>query len=162
MARDVQFERLYSYFEHVEQVFSPFRATSETSRINSGLLSPDDSSEEMRTILRLAEKTRLRLTATSTYIGTGSLQSGGLVKGWAVYQASEMLREVGIAGLLHRSGRRYTALGSLESGELWSVGIRNPFAGGEIVKCLRLSDMGIATSGTYVRGQHIYDPAQME
>ena len=26
------------------------------------------------------------------------------------------------------------------------------------MKSLRLSDMGIATSGTYVRGRHIYDP----
>jgi thiamine biosynthesis lipoprotein len=49
-----------------------------------------------------------------------------------------------------------------DSGEYWTVGIRNPFAPDEIVKSLRLSDMGIATSGTYVRGQHIYDPLAAE
>ena len=28
----------------------------------------------------------------------------------------------------------------------------------EIVKVVALSDRGIATSGSYIRGQHIYDP----
>ena len=37
-------------------------------------------------------------------------------------------------------------------------GIRNPFNVKEIVKVLKLSDCGIATSGTYERGQHIYNP----
>ncbi len=29
---------------------------------------------------------------------------------------------------------------------------------GEIVKVLAISDRGVATSGTYIRGQHIYNP----
>lgn len=32
----------------------------------------------------------------------------------------------------------------------------------EIVKVLKLSNCGIATSGTYVRGQHIYDPYNVD
>jgi len=42
--------------------------------------------------------------------------------------------------------------------EPWRVGIRNPFDSEEIVKVLSLTDRGVATSGTYVRGQHIYNP----
>jgi thiamine biosynthesis lipoprotein len=38
------------------------------------------------------------------------------------------------------------------------VGIRNPFKIDEIVKVLSVTDCGVATSGTYIRGQHIYNP----
>lgn len=45
-----------------------------------------------------------------------------------------------------------------ERGEQWSVGIRNPFAPDEIVKVLYPRGAGVATSGSYLRGKHIYDP----
>ena len=44
------------------------------------------------------------------------------------------------------------------AGKEWSVGIRNPFNAAEIIKVVYPRGRGIATSGTYVRGQHIYDP----
>jgi thiamine biosynthesis lipoprotein len=43
-------------------------------------------------------------------------------------------------------------------GQPCRVGIRNPFNTQEIVKVLSLRDCGVATSGTSIRGQHIYDP----
>ena len=152
------FERIYSYFEHVEEVFSPYRATSETSRINSGLLRVEDSSEEMRTVIRLAEKTRVETQGYFDVNSDGVFNPVGLVKGWAVYQASEMLRQAGVWDFYIEAGGDIQLSGRNGSGEDWAVGIRNPFDQEEIVKSLRLSDMGIATSGTYVRGQHIYDP----
>ena len=38
------------------------------------------------------------------------------------------------------------------------MGIRNPFDAGEIIKVIYPRGKGVATSGTYVRGQHIYNP----
>jgi len=38
------------------------------------------------------------------------------------------------------------------------VGIRNPFKHDEIVKVVKPKGAGIATSGTDVRGQHIFNP----
>ncbi len=35
---------------------------------------------------------------------------------------------------------------------------RNPFKPNEIVKTVHVGSEGVATSGTYVRGEHIYDP----
>ena len=46
--------------------------------------------------------------------------------------------------------------------EPWAVGIRNPFNTDEIIKTLHIHNHGVATSGTYVRGQHIYNPHQPE
>jgi thiamine biosynthesis lipoprotein len=152
------FERRYSYFEHIEQIFSPFRATSETSRINDGLLRLEDSSEEMQTVVRLAEKTRIEAKGHFDVNRNGVFNPVGLVKGWAVYQASEALRQEGVWDFYIEAGGDIQLSGRNGSGDYWAVGIRSPFTQDEIVKSLRLSDMGIATSGTYVRGQHIYDP----
>ena len=46
----------------------------------------------------------------------------------------------------------------MPDGEDWTIGIRNPFNEREIIKAVTPKGRGIATSGTYVRGQHIYDP----
>ncbi len=48
--------------------------------------------------------------------------------------------------------------GKNPDGEEWTIGIRNPFNEREIIKAVTPKGRGIATSGTYVRGQHIYDP----
>ena len=44
----------------------------------------------------------------------------------------------------------------------WSIGIRSPFNIEEIVKIVRVKERGIATSGSYERGQHIYNPHEPE
>jgi thiamine biosynthesis lipoprotein len=151
-------DRLFSHFEHVENVFSPNRPTSETSRLNQGLLRVEDCSDEMRTVLRLAEKTRLESYGYFDVHKDGVFNPVGIVKGWAVYQASEMLRAAGIWDFYIDAGGDVQLSGLDDAGDYWRVGIRNPFDRREIVKFLRLSDVGIATVGAYVRGQHIFDP----
>ena len=47
-------------------------------------------------------------------------------------------------------------------GQRWRIGIRNPFDEAQIVKVVVPGDAGVATSGTYVRGRHIYDPHMSE
>ena len=118
----------------------------------------EDASIEMKTVLRLAEKTRIETGGYFDVNRNGVFNPVGIVKGWAVYQASEMLRAAGIWDFCIEAGGDVQLSGLNNVGQYWRVGIRNPFAPREIVKFLRLSDMGIATSGTYMRGQHIYDP----
>ncbi len=60
------------------------------------------------------------------------------------------------------AGGDIQACGKNSQGEKWRVGIRNPFNMNEIVKVLSVSEGGVATSGTYVRGQHIYNPKDSE
>ena len=45
-------------------------------------------------------------------------------------------------------------------GKPWRIGIKNPFNQKEVVKVLGVSGRGVATSGTYIRGQHIYNPKE--
>lgn len=151
-------EEVFSYFRHVEDTFSPYRATSETSRVNKGLLAPGDCSEEMQTVIRLAEKTRIESKGYFDVYHGGSFNPVGLVKGWAIHNAADTLRKRGIWDFYIDAGGDIEVSGLNDAGGYWVVGIRNPFDPREVVKVLYLSDMGIATSGTYVRGDHIYDP----
>ncbi len=155
-------EQVFSYFRHIEDTFSPYRATSETSRINQGLLAPEDYSEEMQTVRRLAEKTRVETNGYFDVQRDGSFNPVGLVKGWAIHNAADMLRRWGLSDFYIDAGGDVEVAGLNEQGGYWAVGIRNPFDPQQVVKVLYLSDIGIATSGTYVRGDHIYDPHSPE
>jgi thiamine biosynthesis lipoprotein len=81
-----------------------------------------------------------------------------VVKGWAVSNAAGLMRERGFANYYVEAGGDFQAVGKNARGQNWRVGIRNPFNIREIVKVLGVSDRGVATSGNYIRGQHIYNP----
>lgn len=152
-------EPAFSHFTAVDERFSTYRDDSEISAMNAGRIGMDAISPEMREVLRLAEKTR---NESDGYFDIrrpdGSLDPSGIVKGWAIHNAASILRGAGYRNFFVDAGGDVQAEGLNEDGEEWRAGIRNPFAENEIIKAVHLRNQGIATSGNYVRGQHIYDP----
>jgi thiamine biosynthesis lipoprotein len=69
-----------------------------------------------------------------------------------------MLREHGYKNFCIEAGGDIETYGLNKENSPWTVGIRNPFKNEEIIKVLEIKNKGIATSGTYIRGQHIYNP----
>lgn len=158
-AKDV-LEKVFEYFEYVDQKFSTYKKTSEISRINRGELRESDYSKDMKTILALAEKTRRE---TSGYFDirtpAGMIDPSGIVKGWAIQNAANLLKKLGVKNFYIDAGGDVQAEGRNEEGAEWRIGIRNPLnSKEEIVKVVHLAGKGIATSGTYLRGEHIYNP----
>lgn len=151
-------ESVFAYFQSVDNRFSTYKAESEISAINRGDLSPQDASEDMRLVFALAEQTRLETNGYFDICHNGVYDPSGIVKGWAINNAAQMLCDRGFKNFQVEAGGDVQALGKSERGQAWRVGIRNPFNPREIVKVLRADNCGIATSGTYVRGQHIYNP----
>jgi thiamine biosynthesis lipoprotein len=154
-------EQIFAHFAWVDDTFSTYKDTSEISRLNRGELSVNACSNEVRLILALSDETKLATHGYFDIIRDGRCDPSGIVKGWAIQHAAGMLRERGYenyyveaGGDVQLAGRKY--------GNLWRVGIRNPFNRAECVKVLALTDCGVATSGTAVRGQHIYDPYHPE
>jgi thiamine biosynthesis lipoprotein len=149
----------FDWFAAVDRRFSPFRADSELSEINRGALAAEDASEEMREVLALAEQTG---TESAGYFNArrpdGTLDPSGIVKGWAILKAARLLEARGARDFFVDAGGDIQSAGRNAKGEPWSVGIRSPFNPAEIVKVVYPRGSGVATSGTYVRGQHIYDP----
>jgi thiamine biosynthesis lipoprotein len=106
----------------------------------------------------LAEETKKQTRGYFDIVHNKKIDPSGIVKGWAIYQAALLLSKEGVRNYYVEAGGDIQVNGKNENGEAWQVGIRNPFNREEIVKVVFLRDEGIATSGTYIRGQHIYNP----
>ena len=154
-------DEVYAYFMAVENRFSVFKPDSEISALNRGCVAIAGASAEMREVLALADRTKHE---TNGYFeirrSDGSLDPSGIVKGWAIRNAAGLIGATGVRHFFVDAGGDIQTRGQNGDGADWKVGIRNPFNEREIIKAVILSGRGIATSGTYVRGQHIYDPFQ--
>jgi thiamine biosynthesis lipoprotein len=150
-------EVVFSYLISVDETFSTYKETSEVSRLNRGELREDEYSDDLRTVLALSEETR-RATGGYFNIRRGDLcDPSGIVKGWAVRNAARILDARGFRNYYLDAGGDLQLVG-VKDGAPWRVGIRNPFNRAEHVKTLSVTDRGVATSGTAIRGQHIYNP----
>jgi thiamine biosynthesis lipoprotein len=152
-------DTVFDYVAGVDRRFSTYKPESEISAINRGEIGEAHYSPEMLEVLTLAERTKHE---TLGYFDIrkpdGSLDPSGIVKGWAVRNAAALIARSGAHHFFIDAGGDIHAAGNNASGKDWRVGIRSPFNEAEIVKILHPRGRGVATSGTYVRGQHIYDP----
>jgi thiamine biosynthesis lipoprotein len=152
-------DAVYAYLAAVDETFSTYKATSEISRLNRGEISEEQCGEDVRLILALCERTRRETDGYFDIRRDGQIDPSGIVKGWAIRNAAGLLRKRGFSSFYVDAGGDVQVAGT-RGGRLWRAGIRNPFNRYEHVKVLALSDCGVATSGTAIRGQHIYNPHQ--
>ncbi len=149
----------FAYLKEVDERFSTYKETSEISRINRGEVKEVEMSEEMKEVFALAELTK---EETDGYFDIrrpdGLIDPSGIVKGWAILNTAALLKKRGIENYFVNAGGDIAMGGKNAAGEEWSVGIRNPFKIHEIVKVVYPRGRGIATSGSYIRGDHIYNP----
>lgn len=149
----------FAYLVAVDERFSTYKETSEISRINRGELSSAAASTDMREVFALAEKTK---GETNGYFNIrrpdGLIDPSGIVKGWAIRNTATLIRNAGYENFFVNAGGDIAMSGTNAEGKEWSVGIRNPFNTNEIVKVVYPRGKGIATSGSYIRGDHIYNP----
>ena len=76
-------EQVFAYFAAVDERFSTYRESSEIARINRGELDEAGYSDDVRTILALAEQTRRETHGYFDVRRDGRLDPSGIVKGWA-------------------------------------------------------------------------------
>ena len=150
-------DEVFTYFVSVDDTFSTYKATSEISKINRGELVAAEYSGSMREILALSEQTKKDTYGYFDILHDGIYDPSGIVKGWAIQNAAHMLSAWGFQHFYIDAGGDIQVAGN-KDGHPWRIGIRNPFKSTEYVKVLTLTNQGVATSGTAIRGQHIYDP----
>jgi thiamine biosynthesis lipoprotein len=152
-------EAAFAYLVGVDNRFSTYKEESEISRINRGELSNAAASEEMKEVFALGEKTKKE---THGYFDIrrpdGFIDPSGIVKGWAILNTAALIRDVGYENYFVNAGGDIASSGKNTEGKEWSFGIRSPFQSDEIVKVVYPKGYGIATSGSYIRGDHIYNP----
>lgn len=153
----------FAHLVSVDERFSTYKSESEISQLNRGELALADVSAPMQEVFELAEKTTRE---TNGYFNIrradGLIDPSGLVKGWAIHSAAELIRNAGFEHYFVNAGGDIALSGKNAKGKEWSVGIRNPFKPDEVAKVIYPKGLGIATSGSYLRGDHIYNPHSPE
>jgi thiamine biosynthesis lipoprotein len=89
---------------------------------------------------------------------SGTLDPSGLVKGWSVDVASELLVEAGSNSHCINAGGDIRMRGEPGPGRPWRIGISHPLFPGRLTIIVTGHDLAVATSGTAERGLHITDP----
>jgi thiamine biosynthesis lipoprotein len=157
----------------VDATFSTYKPESEISRLNRGALSLADVHPNVRYVLHrceeLREETHGYFDIRSTYLPSearswdpvlhpDAVDPAGLVKGWAVDRAGCMLEDAGARNYCINAGGDMRVRGGALPDSSWAVGIQHPYIRDKVAAVLIVSDIAIATSGTYIRGEHIVDP----
>ena len=150
---------VFDYLSGVDAHFSTYRPDSEICAFNRGEVLPSNLSAEMKEVLRWAAITRDQSKGFfEIRKPNGSLDPSGIVKGWAIRNAARLIKQAGFENFYVEAGGDIQAEGLNAEGQTWRVGIRSPFKSRDIIKVIGLQGKGMATSGSYVRGQHIYNP----
>lgn len=154
-------EEVFDFFVTVDNKFSTYKKDSEINKIQRGEIKKENYSREVKEIFLLAEKTKKETNGYFDILTNEKLDPSGIVKGWAIQKASRILAKKGFKNFYVNAGGDVQTSGS-NNGTLWKVGIRSPFNPEEVVKIINLSGAAIATSGSYIRGQHIYNPHNLK
>ncbi len=149
----------FSWFDEVDARFSTYRPDSEISRLNAGMLLEKDCSADIQDVLAVARATAQESEGFFNMERPGGgIDPSGIVKGWAIKKAAALLHRAGHENFFVDAGGDIQSCGRNSDGEEWRVGIRSPFVLSEVIKIVAPRGLGIATSGSYVRGAHIYNP----
>ncbi|HVD01842.1 MAG TPA: FAD:protein FMN transferase [Candidatus Dormibacteraeota bacterium] len=157
-ADDSMLDEVFEEFARLDQTFSPFLDGSAVSRINRGELSVEEAGP---LVVQAAELCRLYEVATGGYFSAwpgGRFEPSGLVKGWAIDRSASILARHACDDWFVDAGGDVLAHGHNGDGGPWRVGIRHPVERNRVVRVVLASDLAVATSGTYEKGEHILDP----
>lgn len=141
-----------------DELFSLWKPESPFSRIRRGALTIDDTPEVLRRVL---DECRPLVPLSDGWFDPWSLPGGvdvtGYVKGWAAERAADILATGSFVGLIVNAAGDIATRGRDEDGEQFRVGIVSPTAPQTLAAAITL-DGAVATSGSYERGAHLYNP----
>lgn len=146
----------FDWLREVDEQFSTYRPDSEISRLARGELTTP--SPLVASVLERCEELRAETDGWFDAFAGGPLDPSGLVKGWAVQEASDRLTAAGCRNHCVNAGGDIALRGGPSPGQPWRIGIRHPWQPMALSWVLACTDLAVATSGTYERGAHIIDP----
>ena len=150
-------DAVYTELREVDRLFSPYREDSAVSRLARSELSLADCPLPVQFVAHACER---------AFVMTGGLfdarrpdgqwDPSGYVKGWAVERAARHLAGVPALDWCLNAGGDVAVV--CPSGEPFWIGIQDPHDAARIAASVPSVQGGVATSGAYARGSHIYDP----
>jgi len=157
---EVVVEKMFEWLRWVDATFSTYKPDSEISRLNRGELLLEEAHREVRGVLSRCEA--LRVTTDGYFdvrrASGEPIDPSGLVKGWAVDRAALLLENGGVRNYAVSAGGDMRLRGRAVPELSWRVGIQHPLDRTAVAKVIETTELAIATSGAYARGDHVWNP----
>ena len=157
---DETLDELFDWFREVDARFSTYKDDSEISRLNRGELTVRECHPDVRWVLARCDELREETGGyfDARYESLTTVDPSGLVKGWSVDRGGELLEARGIRNYSINAGGDIRMRGAALPEPAWRTGIQHPQQLDRIAAIVEANDLALATSGTYIRGEHIVDP----
>jgi thiamine biosynthesis lipoprotein len=123
-----------------------------------GELALADADPMVAEVLGICERLRTETGGYFSAYRDGRVDPTGLVKGWAIEQASRRLVDRGSLNHAVNGGGDMQLAGEAGQGRPWRVGISDPLQSTRVMTVVTGCDIAVASSGTAERGPHIIDP----
>jgi thiamine biosynthesis lipoprotein len=147
-----------TWLHEVDRRFSTYKDDSEVCRFRRGEITLAECSGDFKHVLEdCADLWRFTDGYFDAY-AAGPLDPSGYVKGWCVEVASARLADAGSVRHFINAGGDIRARGQGPGGGPWRIGIRHPWEADKVSWVLTVTDAAVATSGTYERGAHVFNP----
>lgn len=140
-----------------DAMFSTYREDSAIRRLDRGELLVADLPAEVVDVLDACEQARVATDGWFDARAAGALDPSGLVKGWAVRRASDLLAARG-CGIHSVNGGGDVMLRGRPVRRPWRTGVADPRTPGRLLAVVEGGDLAVATSGGAERGAHVVDP----
>jgi thiamine biosynthesis lipoprotein len=159
----------FAELARMEGIFSTWKPDSPVSRVRRGELAVTDCDPLVAESVQIgAQAQTLTEGAFTTSIpdaaGIPRFDPTGLVKGWAVARAGELLATIPRVSWCVNAGgdvlvgrHRHVPPTGPDAGP-WKVGVEDPHDRSRIARVVAVTAGAVATSGTAARGAHLYDP----
>lgn len=159
---------VWSLLREVDEVFSTWRNDSDVMQLRRGLL-PEPMAHpwigDIKAMCAYAEAATGGLFVSDLVgpDGTEGWDPTGLVKGWAIDRAADILRTLpAVTFCINAGGDILCGTGTGTTSERlrapWRIGIQDPRDRYAVRRTIELTEGAIATSGSSARGSHIIDP----
>lgn len=152
-------DAVFTWLRWVDETFTVHRASSQIRRIAAGSLEEGKAHPRVREVLDACTRMSVSTDGWFTMYPPGHpdrIDPSGYVKGWSVDVAAGMVEAAGVSDYAVSVGGDIRLRGGPTPGRPWTVGIRHPRAGGSTAAVLHLDGGGVATSGRYERGEHVW------
>jgi len=147
-----------SWLRWVDETFSTYKSGSEVNRFDRGELPPSGCCPEVRQVLALCHQLNQGTGGFFDAWARGRWDPSGVVKGWSIDRASDILLAHGLGDHIVDGGGDVRLRGAPRPGATWTVGVRHPLQRDAFAAALAVGAGAVATSGTYERGLHVLDP----
>ncbi|MFF1632485.1 FAD:protein FMN transferase [Leifsonia sp. NPDC058248] len=148
----------FEVLRDADRRFSRYRQDSELQAVNGGRLEEAGYSDDLREVLRIGRAAADASGGAFTLRASdGSLDTDGVVKGWAAARAARALDGHGIRNFCLNAGGDVVVAGSPDGHAAWNVGVRSVDDAQTMMAVLAVTDCAVATSAAYERGDHIVD-----